>query len=85
MIVFVLLVCRGAQDPPYRIQWESITGLPNKGLVTFVEVDQNGLTSTVVELTISYSVRVGSMGAACRMFLVYQKAGQRGLGGGHSL
>jgi len=36
------------------IQWESITGLPNKGLVTFEEKAPGG--PTVMELTISYSV-----------------------------
>lgn len=42
------------QEPPYKIQWESLTGLPNKGLVTFVENQDMGMT--VVELTISYSL-----------------------------
>jgi uncharacterized membrane protein len=55
--------CFGISDPPPPqtattehgkcIQWESITGLPNKGLVTFEE-KAPGLTA--MELTISYSV-----------------------------
>lgn len=36
-----------------RIQWESITGLPNKGLVTF---EEKAPGMTVMELTLSYSV-----------------------------
>lgn len=41
------------QEPGRRIQWESLTGLPNKGLVTFQEKSP-GLTS--MELTISYAL-----------------------------
>ena len=41
------------EERPYRIQWESLSGLPNKGLVVFEEVSPS---MTYVELTISYDL-----------------------------
>lgn len=57
LLWYICLTRHRHKPPPSEhgkcIQWESITGLPNKGLVTFEE-KAPGLTA--MELTISYSV-----------------------------